>query len=121
MSGAGAITLGSVSFGPAHSLRVDVEDSMAASIIRLEQENEELRAEVALLREEQKILAERFDARLHGAGITAEANAAVIEGGTGETGAERPEPSHHFEDDGFESIVDKEAADRIGGNPWSAW
>jgi hypothetical protein len=33
-----------------------MEDSMAASIVRLEQEADELRAEVALLREEQKIL-----------------------------------------------------------------
>ncbi len=45
-------TVGSVGFGPAWS----AEDSMAASIIRLEQENSELRAEVALLREEQNIL-----------------------------------------------------------------
>jgi len=54
MSGAETIVLGNVSFGPASTL--EVEDSMAASIIRLEQENEELRAEVALLREEQAIL-----------------------------------------------------------------
>ena len=45
-------TVGEIGFGPAWS----AEDSMAASIIRLEQENQELRAEVALLREEQIIL-----------------------------------------------------------------
>jgi hypothetical protein len=44
--------VGAVGFGPAWTM----EDSMAASIVRLECENEELRAEVALLREEQKIL-----------------------------------------------------------------
>ena len=94
--------VGAVGFGPSWT----VEDSMAASIIRLEQENQELRAEVALLREEQKILAR--------------AKAAVTEGGTGYSGAERPEPSPTF--DGIrESCREKEAADRIGGNPWSAW
>lgn len=45
-------TVGEIGFGP----QWDAEDSMAASIIRLEQENQELRAEVALLREEQAIL-----------------------------------------------------------------
>ena len=45
-------TVGEIGFGPSWS----AEDSMAASIIRLEQENQELRAEVALLREEQSIL-----------------------------------------------------------------
>ncbi len=44
-------TVGEIGFGPSWS----AEDSMAASIIRLEQENQELRAEVALLREEQSI------------------------------------------------------------------
>jgi predicted RNase H-like nuclease (RuvC/YqgF family) len=44
--------VGEIGFGPSWS----AEDSMAASIIRLEQENQELRAEVALLREEQSIL-----------------------------------------------------------------
>ena len=50
------ITVGEIGFGPAWS----AEDSMAASIIRLEQENQELRAEVALLREEQNILRARL-------------------------------------------------------------
>ena len=52
------LTVGSVGFGPAWT----TEDSMAASIIRLEQENDELRAEVALLREEQSILKQQLRA-----------------------------------------------------------
>jgi hypothetical protein len=41
-----------------------MEDSMAASILRVEQENEELRATVAMLQEQARILAEeRNDAR----------------------------------------------------------
>ena len=62
-------TVGAVGFGPAWSdglyeqareagvcTLCGMTDSMAASIIRLEQENSELKAEVALLREEQNIL-----------------------------------------------------------------
>lgn len=115
-------TVGAVGFGPSWqddepSLRA-MYDAACALIVRLECEADELRAEVALLREEQKILAERFDARLHGAGTTAEVKAAVTEGGTGGyPSAERPEPSPTFEDI-RESCRDKEAADRIGGNPW---
>jgi hypothetical protein len=45
-------SVGEIGFGPCWSS----EDSMAASIIRLEQENQELRAENAMLREEQLIL-----------------------------------------------------------------
>lgn len=45
-------TVGAVGFGPWWTS----EDSMAASIIRLECEKSELEAEVALLREEQRIL-----------------------------------------------------------------
>ena len=45
-------TVGEIGFGPSWS----TEDSMAASIIRLEQENSELKAEVALLLEERNIL-----------------------------------------------------------------
>jgi hypothetical protein len=45
-------TVGEIGFGPSWS----AEDSMAASIIRLECEKSELEAEVALLREEQRIL-----------------------------------------------------------------
>lgn len=44
-------------FGPMWT----AEDLMAASIIRLEQENQELRAEVALLREQARILTEERD------------------------------------------------------------
>jgi hypothetical protein len=44
--------VGAVGFGAGWTM----EDSMAASIVRLECEKSELRAEVALLREEQKIL-----------------------------------------------------------------
>ena len=58
------MTVGAVGFGPAWTM----EDSMAASIVRLEQEADELRAEVALLREERAILQRKF--------------AGVIEGGT---------------------------------------
>jgi hypothetical protein len=62
-------TVGEIGFGPSWSdglyeqmreagvcTACGMADSMAASIIRLEQENQELRAEVALLREEQNIL-----------------------------------------------------------------
>lgn len=47
-----------------------VTDGMAASIVRLEQEAEELRAEVALLREQARILqAERDEARNKGVAL----------------------------------------------------
>jgi hypothetical protein len=46
--------VGAVGFGPAWTM----EDSMAASIVRLEQENEELRATVAMLQEQARMLAE---------------------------------------------------------------
>ena len=49
-----SMTVGAVGFGPAWTM----EDSMAASIVRLEQENEELRATVAMLQEQARILAE---------------------------------------------------------------
>jgi len=59
-------TVGEIGFGPAWS----AEDSMAASIIRLEQENQELRAEVALLREQARLLqAERDEARNKGVAL----------------------------------------------------
>lgn len=50
-------TVGDIGFGPAWG----AEDSMAASIIRLEQENQELRAEVALLQEQARIMARELD------------------------------------------------------------
>jgi hypothetical protein len=46
--------VGAVGFGPAWTM----EDSMAASIVRLEQENDELRATVAMLQQQARILAE---------------------------------------------------------------
>jgi hypothetical protein len=62
-------TVGEIGFGPSWSdglyeearkagicTACGMADSMAASIIRLEQENQELRAEVALLLEERNIL-----------------------------------------------------------------
>jgi len=67
------LTVGAVGFGPAwqddddggvqltEKGRRAVTDSMAASIIRLEQENEELRAEVALLREQARIMANTIE------------------------------------------------------------
>lgn len=65
--------VGAVGFGPAwdddevqltHAGWKSVTDRMAASIVRLECEAEELRAEVALLREQARILqAERDEAR----------------------------------------------------------
>jgi hypothetical protein len=70
-SGAGGTLGGAANAGPAHPLTVGAagfgpnwtaEDSMAASIIRLEQENDELRGRVAVLEEEQKILKKERDA-----------------------------------------------------------
>jgi hypothetical protein len=62
MSGTETIVLGNVSFGPAQhiweeqpSLR-ELYDTACASIVRAECEIDELRAEVAMLREEQSIL-----------------------------------------------------------------
>ena len=61
------LAVGAVGFGPAWTM----EDSMAASIVRLEQELEEANARIAVLEEEQRILAKG-------------------------SGADRPEPSAHF-------------------------
>jgi hypothetical protein len=72
-SGAGGTLGGAANAGPAHPLTVgavgfgagwSTEDSMAASIIRLECENDELRARVAVLEEEQRILARKYAPRL---------------------------------------------------------
>jgi chromosome segregation ATPase len=49
--------VGAVGFGPGWS----AEDSMAASIVRLECEADELRAEVALLMEQARIITEERD------------------------------------------------------------
>jgi len=55
------LTVGAVGFGPGWTM----EDSMAASIVRLEQEREEANARIAVLEEQARILvAERDEARL---------------------------------------------------------
>jgi cell division protein FtsB len=55
------LTVGEVGFGPNWSS----EDSMAASIVRLECEADELRAEVAMLMEQARIISqERDEARI---------------------------------------------------------
>jgi hypothetical protein len=55
------MTVGAVGFGPGWTM----EDSMAASIVRLEQEREEANARIAMLEEQARILvAERDEARL---------------------------------------------------------
>ncbi len=64
MSGGEHIVLGSVTLAPAPIC--GVEDAMAASIVRLECENDELRAEVAMLREERAILLTRFAGVIEG-------------------------------------------------------
>ena len=51
------LTVGAVGFGPGWS----DEDSMAASIVRLECEADELRAEVAMLQEQARIITEERD------------------------------------------------------------
>ena len=84
--------VGCVGFGPAWT----VEDSMAASIIRLEQENQELRAEIAVAEQERAILVRELE-RLREMVAEERARDAEVR----------------------ESCRDKEAADRIGGNPWS--
>jgi cell division protein FtsB len=62
--------LGAIHFGPAweddsvqltHKGWSQITDGMAKSIVRLECENDELRAEVAMLREQARILAEERD------------------------------------------------------------
>jgi hypothetical protein len=66
MSGAESTVLGAVNFGPAPlwqespTLR-ELYDQACAGLIRMECENEELRAEVALLREEQSILQRKLE------------------------------------------------------------
>ena len=90
-------TVGEIGFGPHWS----AEDSMAASIIRLEQENQELRAEVALAEAERIEMAKmlRSEREAHAKcqnQLDAYRDAACAE-----------------------SCRDKESADRAGGNPWS--
>jgi hypothetical protein len=66
MSGAESTVLGAVNFGPAPlwqespTLR-ELYDQACAGLIRMECENDELRAEVALLREEQRIMQRKIE------------------------------------------------------------
>jgi uncharacterized small protein (DUF1192 family) len=63
-----------------------VMTSLADSVVRHMAELEEANARIAVLEEEQKVLKRERD----------DALAAVTEGGTGNPGVERPEPSPHF-------------------------
>lgn len=88
-----------------------ITDGMAHSIVRLQRELDEANARIALLEEEQKILATaRLDQSHFGRTV---AKAAVTEGGTGYSGAERPEPSPHFYERRFREV--HEANARIAG------
>ena len=61
---AGEMLVGRVDFGEsaqARSASYSAEDAMAVTIVRLYQEGDELRAEVAMLREQSRILAEERD------------------------------------------------------------
>jgi hypothetical protein len=97
--------VGAIHFGPAweddsvqltHKGWSQITDGMAKSIVRLECEAEELRAEVAMLREERNILGTASLSKApRGTTVT---KAAVTEGGTGNSKVERPEPSPHLSD-----------------------
>jgi hypothetical protein len=63
-----------------------VMTSLADSVVRHMAELDEANARIAVLEEEQKVLKRERDNAL----------AAVTEGGTGNSGVERPEPSPHF-------------------------
>ena len=84
--------VGAVGFGPAWTM----EDSMAASIVRLEQENEELRATVATWEVERGILIRELE-RLREMVADERAKDAAC----------------------AEKCRDKYEADRIGGHDWS--
>jgi hypothetical protein len=70
MSGADSIILGNVSFGPAQTLWEEqptlreLYEQACAGLVRAECENDELRARVAVLEEEQRILARKYAPRL---------------------------------------------------------
>jgi hypothetical protein len=72
MSGATEHILGNVSFGPAPTLWEEqptlreLYEQACAGLVRAECENDELRAEVALLREEQAILKRQFAGVIEG-------------------------------------------------------
>ena len=91
-----SMTVGAVGFGPSWT----VEDSMAASIVRLEQDNQELRAANAVAEQERAILVREMQ-RLR------------------EQIADYRGKELTSMDDLRESCRDKQAADRAGGNPWS--
>ena len=84
--------VGRVDFGESAQARSAsysaVEEAMARSIVRLECEAEELRAEVAMLREERNILARAKAAVTEGAEPSCNDSAQAFR--------ERPEPSPHF-------------------------
>jgi hypothetical protein len=63
-----------------------VMTSLADSVVKYMSQLDEANARIAVLEQEQQILARERD----------EALAAVTEGGTGNSGVERPEPSPHF-------------------------
>jgi hypothetical protein len=86
------MTVGAVGFGPAWTM----EDSMAASIVRLECENEELRATVATWEVERGILIRELE-RLREMVANERAKDAAC----------------------AEKCRDKYEADRIGGHDWS--
>jgi hypothetical protein len=63
----GEMLVGRVDFGEssqARSASYSAEDAMAVTIVRLYQEGDELRAEVAMLREQSRILAEERDSAM---------------------------------------------------------
>ena len=113
-----------VSFGPAweddsvqltHKGWSQITDGMAKSIVRLECENDELRAEVAMLQEQARIITEeRDEARIQYRSTEALGMALV------KTINElKAEVQSYRADACRESCRDKEAADRIGRTPWS--
>ena len=123
MSG-GEHILRNVSFGPAweddsvqltHKGWSQITDGMAKSIVRLECENDELRAEVAMLQEQARIITEeRDEARIQYRSTEALGMALV------KTINElKAEVQSYRADACRESCRDKEAADRIGRTPWS--
>jgi len=85
----GRVDLGG-SFQACSASYSSTEDAMARSIVRLECEAEELRAEVALLREERNILARAKAAVTEGAEPSCNDSAQAFR--------ERPEPSPHLSD-----------------------
>jgi hypothetical protein len=83
--------VGSVQFGNAQlpaELANEVIEQMADSIVDLTYQLEEANARIAVLEEEQRIMQRKYAPRLTD------------------------------EDDGFETVADKAAADRVGGHEW---